>query len=111
MVRLTRTSITAETELARGLAELPAVHDFRIENGQVRFDVDTGTSTRRFVASRTGEEHSEPSTDANNSSCATTATSLPNQRQSVPAEATSDTLAETYLIRMVLRRDRVRLPI
>ncbi len=39
---LTRTSITAETELsARGLAELPAVHDFRIENGQVHFDVDT----------------------------------------------------------------------
>ncbi|TVR75492.1 MAG: ABC transporter ATP-binding protein [Sphaerobacteraceae bacterium] len=39
---LTRTSITAETrEDARVLAELPGIHDFVIEDGQVHFDVDT----------------------------------------------------------------------
>jgi ABC-2 type transport system ATP-binding protein len=39
---LTRTSITAETkEDARVLAELPGIHDFVIDDGQVHFDVDT----------------------------------------------------------------------
>jgi ABC-2 type transport system ATP-binding protein len=39
---LTRTSITAETEhSAAGLAELPGVHDFQVEDGRVHFDVDT----------------------------------------------------------------------
>ena len=39
---LTRTSITAETrEDARVLAELPGIHDFVLDNGQVHFDVDT----------------------------------------------------------------------
>jgi ABC-2 type transport system ATP-binding protein len=38
---LTRTTITAETsQPATGLADLPGVHDVRIEDGQVRFDVD-----------------------------------------------------------------------
>jgi ABC-2 type transport system ATP-binding protein len=39
---LTRTSITAETEKpALELAKLPGVHDFLIDNGRARFDVDT----------------------------------------------------------------------
>ena len=39
---LTRTSITAETERSpEALAELPGVHRFQTENGQVHFDVDT----------------------------------------------------------------------
>jgi ABC-2 type transport system ATP-binding protein len=39
---LTRTSITAETaQDASGLAELPGVHDFQLENGRATFDVDT----------------------------------------------------------------------
>ena len=39
---LRRTSITAETvEPAIGLAALPGVHDFRAENGQVHFEVDS----------------------------------------------------------------------
>jgi ABC-2 type transport system ATP-binding protein len=39
---LTRTSIIAETEHpANGLAALPGVHDFAVENGRVQFNVDT----------------------------------------------------------------------
>jgi ABC-2 type transport system ATP-binding protein len=39
---LTRTSVTAETEQSpEPLAELPGVHKFQFENGQVHFDVDT----------------------------------------------------------------------
>lgn len=39
---LTRTSITAETEQSpETLAELPGVHNFQRDNGQVHFDVDT----------------------------------------------------------------------
>ncbi len=39
---LTRTSITAETREDAGvLAELPGIHDFVLDNGQVHFDVDT----------------------------------------------------------------------
>jgi len=39
---LTRTSITAQTERSPdGLATLPGVHQFRVENGQVHFDMDT----------------------------------------------------------------------
>ncbi len=39
---LTRTSITAETEQEpSGLAKLPGVHDFSLDNGRAQFDVDT----------------------------------------------------------------------
>ncbi|GIM92453.1 ABC transporter ATP-binding protein [Paractinoplanes toevensis] len=42
MRHLTRTSIRAElTGPPDGLATMAGVHDFRIENGKVRFDVDT----------------------------------------------------------------------
>lgn len=42
MRHLTRTSITAETEQpAESLAEKAGVHNFRAENGQVHFDIDT----------------------------------------------------------------------
>jgi ABC-2 type transport system ATP-binding protein len=51
---LTRTSITAETERsAAGLAELPGVHDFQVEDGRVHFDVDTdqiGAAIRQVSA-------------------------------------------------------------
>ena len=39
---LTRTAVTAETELpVAGLAELPGVHDFVLQNGRAQFNVDT----------------------------------------------------------------------
>ncbi|MGH2779669.1 MAG: DUF4162 domain-containing protein, partial [Actinomycetota bacterium] len=39
---LTRTSISAETATpTTGLANLPGVHDLKVENGRVHFDVDT----------------------------------------------------------------------
>jgi ABC-2 type transport system ATP-binding protein len=39
---LTRTSVTAETERpAADLKGLPGVHDFKLDNGRVQFDVDT----------------------------------------------------------------------
>ena len=39
---LTRTSITAETaEPATGLADVPGVHNLKVEDGRVEFDVDT----------------------------------------------------------------------
>jgi ABC-2 type transport system ATP-binding protein len=39
---LTRTSVIAETEMpAAGLKQLAGVHDFKLDNGRVHFDVDT----------------------------------------------------------------------
>jgi ABC-2 type transport system ATP-binding protein len=60
---LTRTSITAElASPPDGLATLPGVHDFRAEDGQVRFQVDPdalqaalGQLTRAGVRSLTSQ--------------------------------------------------------
>jgi polyether ionophore transport system ATP-binding protein len=42
MRQLTRTAITAETDMpAEALANLPGIHGFQVNGGRVRFDVDT----------------------------------------------------------------------